>query len=88
MATRLTRKPCKKVSNLIRRSWITLKKCQTAFLSLQDYRYDILNMYKHTIRGLSSQNIENQQITSANYTVLMQRVRQSWHKKAIGRSPS
>ena len=32
---------------LIRRSWITLKKRQTAFLRLEDYHYDILNMLTH-----------------------------------------
>ena len=30
---------------------------------------------------------QNQQITSANYTVLMLRVRQNEQKKAFGRSP-
>ena len=34
-----------------------------------------------------SQNIENQQITSAKYTVLMVHVIQNDRKKAFGRSP-
>ena len=45
--------------------------------------------YVNTLFGsLSSQNIENQQITSAKYYVLMLGVRQNWRKKAFGRSPS
>ena len=45
--------------------------------------------YVNTLFGsLSSQNIKNQQITSAKYTVLMQRVRQNECKKAFGRPPS
>ena len=43
-ATRLTRQPCKNVSNLVRRLRVTLKKRQTAFMSLEDYHDDILNM--------------------------------------------
>ena len=44
--------------------------------------------YVKTLCGsLLSQNIENQQITSAKYTVLMLRVRQNERKKAFGRSP-
>ena len=44
--------------------------------------------YVNTLFGsLSSQNIENQQITSIKYTLLMLRVRQNEHKKAFGRSP-
>ena len=51
-------------------------------LSLRYFEYLI------TLFGsLSSQNIENQQITSAKYTVLMLRVRQNERKKAFGRSP-
>ena len=37
--------------------------------------------------SLSSQNIENQQITSAKYTVVMLCVRQNQRKKAFGRPP-
>ena len=37
--------------------------------------------------GILSQNIENQQIASAKYTVLMLRVRQNERKKVFGRSP-
>ena len=45
--------------------------------------------YVNTLFGsLSSQNIDNQQIRSAKYTVLMLRVCQNWRKKAFGRSPS
>ena len=36
-----------KSSNLIRCSRITLKKLQTAFLSIEDYHYDILNVQRH-----------------------------------------
>ena len=44
--------------------------------------------YVNTLFGsLSSQNIENQQITSVKYTVLMLRVRQNELKRAFGRSP-
>ena len=43
--------------------------------------------YVNTLFGsLSSQNIENQQITSEKYTVLMLCIRQNWRKKAFGRS--
>ena len=52
-------------------------------LSLRKFEY-----VNTLFRSLSSQNIENQQITSAKYTVLMLRVGQNWHKKAIGRAPS
>ena len=45
--------------------------------------------YVNTLfRSLSSQSIENQQITSAKYTVLMIRVRQNWRNKAFSRSLS
>ena len=30
-----------KIFKLVRHSLITLKKCQTAFLSLEDYHYDV-----------------------------------------------
>ena len=44
--------------------------------------------YVNTLPGsLSSQNIENQQITSAKYTVQIIRVRQNGRKKAFDRSP-
>ena len=40
--------------------------------------------YVNTLfRSLSSQNIENQQLTPAKYTVLMLRVRQNWCKKDL-----
>ena len=39
------------------------------------------------IGSLSSQSIENQQITFAKYTVLMLCVHQNERKKAFGRSP-
>ena len=49
-------------------------------VSLRYFEYVII-----LFGSLSSQNIENQQITSANYTVLMLRVRQNERKKAFGK---
>ena len=64
-----------------------LNKRQSAFLSLEDYHYDIL-IYVNTMYGsLLSQNIGNQQITSATYTVLMLRFHQNERKKAFCRLP-
>ena len=51
-------------------------------LSLQYFEYE-----KSLFGSLSSQNIENQQITSAKYTVLMLCLRQHERKKAFDRSP-
>ena len=64
-----------------------VKKRKTAFcmsgrLSLRYFEY-----VNTLFRSLSSQNIENQQITSVKYTVLMLRVRQNKVKNACGRSP-
>ena len=62
-----------------------VEKLQNAFLSLEDYHYDILD----NVNALfGSKNIENQQIKPAKYTVLMLRVRQNERKKAFGRSPT
>ena len=53
-------------------------------LSLRYFEY----MYVMTqLWHLSSQNIENQQITSAKYALLMLRVHQNLRKKAFGRLP-
>ena len=53
-------------------------------LSLRYFEY-----VQNTLCGsLSSQNIENHQITSAKYTVITLRVHQNWRKKAFGKSPS
>ena len=56
-----------------------IEKCQTA---LQYFKY-----VNTQFRILLSQNIENQRITTAKYTVLMLCVRQNERKKAFGRSP-
>ena len=52
-------------------------------LSLRYYEY-----VNTLFGGLSSQNIENLQIKSVRYTVLMLRVRPNERKKAFGRSSS
>ena len=48
-----------------------------------------LGYFEHVntlFRGISSQNIENQQVAFVKYTVQMQRVCQNERKKAFGRS--
>ena len=47
----------------------------------------IFEYVKTLFRTLSSKNIENQQITSTKYTVLILRVRQKGHKKSFGLVP-
>ena len=58
-----------------------------SFLNLADYRYVMLYNEDKLSGSLSSQNIENQQITSAKYTTLMLGVRQNEHNKAFGGFP-
>ena len=43
-STRIARRPCKKRFKLYQAFMNNVEKRQTAFLSLEDYHYDILNM--------------------------------------------